>query len=184
MKPTVMTVAEIAALTSAERLTYHNEVAKALHMRAVKRFSTVAVGHSRTIELVMRYGMTGKNRQLDLGREPFVQLTNIAPTGKAPKVLRMRSVQARLVTLLQMDGGVTMEALVNTVGSAEHAIRGLFASRSDSLKAHGYGVRSEMVDGFERFRLVMPKNHPDVPAFQAAKQTGSTGAHLKGVGNV
>lgn len=99
--------------------------------------------------------------------------TNIAPPPKVrkPEPCREGSKQAALVDILSREEGASMAELLAATSGGNHpwierTVRSAF---SWDLKQKGYGVRSEVVDGVERFFLVLPPKAKGVPEHRPLK---------------
>ena len=102
--------------------------------------------------------------------------TNLAPTGAPLVACVIGSKQASLRDALLDPKGATMEALIAALSGGkkpwtEATVRSGFGW---DMKLKGYGVRSEVTDGVERFFLVVPAGQA-LPAHKS-QRTSKAGA--------
>jgi hypothetical protein len=169
-----LTQKDLEAMTGAELVALHNDLAAVLGDKPVKRFGTKPDAVRRTWAKVQASNPAQQERKqaqpparkkpapmrtVPARVKPAGRGTNIQPTGEPVLPCREGSKQAALVDQLRRKEGATMGELLAALALSgkpwsESSVRSGFGW---DVKQKGYGVRSAIgADGIERFHLVVP----------------------------
>ena len=194
---TVQTLTEeqIEALSAKDLIEHYNDLAEALSLDVVRRFSDRATGLKRTKKLAADYLKKFPKRSASpmptlatlngapqptkttktepkAGGRNVRRGTNLVPLGHEPIPCREGSKQAILLDMIRRENGATMPELIAALSGGnkpwtEVTVRSGFGW---DLKNKGYGVRSTFdPDGTERFHLVLPNKYQVIPPHSPLK---------------
>lgn len=175
---TSYTEKSLAALSSKELVALYNAAATKQGSNPTKRFSSIGSGLTRTWNILKEVGEAAAPAKPAPKAEPTASLgttaapkakkpqaepratrgTNRAAPGHAPLACREGSKQALLLDQLARPEGASMAELLAALsgGNKPWTEATVHSGFGWDMKLKGYGVRSEVIDGVERFFIVLP----------------------------